>query len=152
MTETLKVRFQRGTQIFDKGRAVMVIVTKGQEIELDIEDQESRLMVWEIVCSGRVVVTDGRIPASAQYFILHTENYVCADGTRVTLFPGKEITLEREIAAKFLISAHVRAINPAAWIPSDLVRPRGATSAEVKRMYDPEPEPSNWIRKHIRKE
>jgi len=144
MTETLKVRFERGTQIFDKKRAAMISVAKGEEVELDIEDQENRLSVWEIICSDRVVITDGRIPASAQYLVLHTENYVRGDGTRVTLFPGKEITLGREVAARFLVSGHIRPVDQNTWRPSDLIRPRGAINTEAKKMYDEEPAHENF--------
>ena len=131
-------------------RGCMVGVKRGDTFELDtVKDAEQ---IFSLIGNRCAVPTEEKyIPERAKYVVLSQIPYE-ADGMTKQGKAGEIVTLTKEVAIPFLISAHIKPVNINAWHPSELIRPKNIdVTGEVKKMFDdlPTEKPDNWATRGV---
>lgn len=134
----------------DKTRGVMVPRKKDEVFEMDETEGGDKCLsagqaIYSLLRDLRVTVVDEKfIPKNWRYLVVHEITFSNEAGEARGASPGTEISLPQDLACRFLVSGHVKPVDPDGWTPARLLGP-AVKSTEVKVMFDQEPVKEPWL-------
>ena len=131
----MKLKALRNFYQTDKKTGRRRALKAGEIFEMDETDHADAEAIYDLLSAVKVTVADEKfIPLSWRYLVVCSFQYTDSEGLLKSPQPRQEITLNQEVASRFLTSGHIRPVDDAGWTPQKLLGP--VIKSDVKRMFD----------------